>query len=129
MDDQIDPASRDWLTLDENGRIVRTAEHEACAAEVGLRFESWRGGQEFDAEQARWAGLIGSRIRADAMNMDAFGDYDFDEHPFTGLGGYEQARRVFGGQSALDGLIAGFNAAVFGRSDTADSASGYDAAP
>ena len=39
------------------------------------------------------------------MHMDAFGDYDFDEHPFRGLGGYEQARRVFGGQSALDRLI------------------------
>ena len=25
VDDQIDPESRDWLTLDENGRIVRTA--------------------------------------------------------------------------------------------------------
>ena len=29
-----------------------------------------------------------------------FGDYDFDEHPFKGLGGYDQARRVFGGQFA-----------------------------
>ena len=128
IDDHIDPASRDWLTLDENGRIVRTAEHDARAAEVGLRFESWRGGQEFDAEQGRWAGLIGSRIRADALNMDGFGDYDFDEHPFRGLGGYDQARRVFGGQSALDRLITGFNAAVFGQSAAADPASGDDRA-
>ena len=128
VDDQIDPASRDWLTLDENGRIVRTAEHETRAAEVGLRFESWRCGQEFDAEQGRWAGLIGSRIRADAVHMDAFGDYDFDEHPFKGLGGYDQARRVFGGQSALDRLIAGFNAAVFGQGDVTDSPSGDDRA-
>ena len=128
VDDQIDPASRDWLTLDENGRIVRTAEHETRAAEVGLRFESWRGGQRFDAEQARWAGLIGSRIRADAMQIDAFGDYDFDEHPFKGLGGYEQARRVFGGQSALDRLIAGFNAAVFRQAGATDAPSGDDRA-
>ena len=124
VDDQIDPASRDWLTLDENGRIVRTAEHEARAADVGLRFESWRGAQAFDAEQARWAGLIGSRIRADAMDMDAFGDYDFDEHPFKGLGGYDQARRVFGGQSALDRLITGFNAAVFGQGGAGDAPAG-----
>ena len=128
VDDQIDPASRDWLTLDENGRIVRTAEHETRAAEVGLRFESWRGGQEFDAEQARWAGLIGSRIRADAMHMDAFGDYDFDEHPFKGLGGYEQARRVFGGQSALGRVVAGFNAAVFGQARANDAPNGDDRA-
>ena len=125
IDDHIDPASRDWLTLDENGRIVRTAEHDARAAKVGLRFESWRGAQAFDAEQARWAGLIGSRIRADAMHMDAFGDYDFDEHPFKGLGGYDQARRVFGGQSALDRLITGFNAAVFGQAGATDGPSGY----
>ena len=127
VDDQIDPASRDWLTLDESGRIVRTAEHETRAAEVGLRFESWRGVQQLDgAEQARWVNLMGSRIRTDAMRMDAFGDYDFDEHPFTGLGGYEQARRVFGGQSALDRLIAGFNAAVFGPGGAADAPGGDD---
>ena len=96
VDDQIDPASRDWLAPDDHARIVRTPEHETRAAEVGLRFEEWRGGQPFNAEQARWVNLIGSRIRADAMPMDAFGDYDFDEHPFVGLGGFEQARRVFG---------------------------------
>ena len=116
VDDHIDPESRDWLTLDEHGRIVRTPEHDARAAEIGVRFEAWRGAQgEFNAEQARWAGLIGSRVRADAMNMEAFGGWDFDEHPFATLGGYDQARRVFGGEKSLGRLIAGFNAAVFGR--------------
>ena len=128
VDDQIDPASRDWLALDDHGRIVRTPEHETRAAEVGLRFEEWRGGQPFNAEQARWANLIGSRIRADAMHMDAFGDYDFDEHPFAGLGGFEQARRVFGGQSALDRLIAAFNAAVFAQASPSYVESGDDRA-
>ena len=118
VDDHIDPESRDWLTLDdETGRILRTPEHEARAAEIGVRFEAWRGEREFDAEQARWAGLIGSRVRADAMNMDAFGGWDFDEHPFAALGGYDQARRVFGGEPSLGRLIAGFNATVFGRRD------------
>ncbi len=128
VDDQIDPASRDWLTLDEHGRIMRTAEHETRAAEVGLRFESWRGHQQFNAEQARWANLIGSRIRTDALQMDTFGDYDFDEHPFKGLGGYDQARRVFGGQPALDRLITGVNAAVFGQARRFDAESGGDLA-
>ena len=114
--DHIDPESRDWLTLDENGRIVRTPEHDARAAEVGVRFEAWRGEHgEFNAEQARWAGLIGSRVKADAMNMDALGEWDLDEHPFAALGGYDGARRVFGGKESLGRLIAGFNAAVFGR--------------
>ena len=125
VDDHIDPESRDWLTLDETGRIVRTPEHEARAAEVGVRFEAWRGEhEEFDAEQARWAGLIGSRVRADAMNMETFGGWDFDLHPFSALGGYDQARRVFGGEESLDRLIAGFNAAVFGRRETASETEG-----
>ncbi|MYC59669.1 MAG: restriction endonuclease subunit R [Gammaproteobacteria bacterium] len=116
VNDHIDPASRDWLTLDENGRIARSPEHESRAAKVGVRFEAWRGEQEeFTAEQARWASLIGSRVKADAMNMEAFGEWAFDEHPFAALGGYNQARRVFGGEENLDRLIAGFNAAVFDR--------------
>jgi len=123
VDDHIDPASREWLTLDENGRIARAAEHEARACEVGVRFEAWRGEQEdFNAEQARWAGLIGSRVKADAMGMDAFGEWNFDEHPFAALGGYDQARRVFGGGQSLDRLIAGFNAAVFGQGQAARNA-------
>ena len=117
VNDHIDPASRDWLTLNENGRIVRSPEHESRAAEVGVRFEAWRGEQEeFTAEQARWASLIGSRVKADATNMEAFGEWAFDEHPFAALGGYNQARRVFGGGENLDRLIAGFNATVFDRS-------------
>ncbi len=116
VDDHIDPESREWLTLDETGQIVRTSAHEARAAEIGVRFELWRGRHEgFNAEQARWAGLIGSRAKADAMTMDAFGGWDLDEHPFSALGGYEQARRVFGGEKSLERLIAGFNASVLKR--------------
>ena len=121
VDDHIDPESRDWLTLDDTGRIVRTPEHQARADEIGMRFEAWRGAQdEFDAEQVRWAGLIGSRVRADAMDMDIFGEWIFDEHPFAALGGYEQARRVFGGEQSLGRLIAELNAAVFGQRPAPD---------
>ena len=61
VDDHIDPASREWLTLDENGRIVRTEAHEARSAEHGVRIEAWRTGRNFTAEQARWISLIESR--------------------------------------------------------------------
>ena len=114
VEDHIDPASRDWFTLDENGRIAHTEAHEARAAELGLRFAEWRGGREFDAEQARWAALIESRIRADAETIDRFGDYDFDKDPFAALGGYKTAARVFGGRGVLRDLLASLNAAVFG---------------
>ena len=113
MDDHIDPATRDWAALDDDGRIVRTAEHEARSAWLGLRFEAWLGEQRFDAEQTRWAGLIGSRIRADAMTVDGFWDYDLDSHPFAGLGGYDQAVRVFGGRDALELVLGSLNVAVF----------------
>ena len=113
VDDHIDPATRDWATLDEHGRIVRTAEHDARSALLGLRFEAWLGEQTFDAEQTRWAGLIGSRIRADAMTVDGFWDYDLDSHPFAGLGGYDQAVRVFGGRDALELVLGSLNVAVF----------------
>ncbi len=116
--DHIDPASRDWLTLDENGRIARSAGREARAAEVGLRFEAWLGEQRFNAEQARWARLIGNRLGADATAMDGFWDYDFDSHPFTGIGGYDGAARVFGGREALDLLLGGLNVAVFGGGES-----------
>ena len=128
VDDHIDPESRDWLTLDESGRIVRTPEHEARAAEIGVKFEAWRGEHgDFNAEQARWAGLIGSRVRTDAMTMDALGEWDFDEYPFAALGGYDQARRVFGGEESLHRLIAGLNAAVFGRRPASGEPAGTSA--
>ena len=119
VDDHIDPASRDWLTLDENGRIVRAEEHEARAAELGLRFETWLGGRPFGVERARWAALMGSRIRADAMTMDGFRDADFDLHPFASLGGWNEAVRVFGGRDALDLLLEDFNEAIFGAGGSA----------
>lgn len=112
VNDHIDPASRDWLTLDENGRIVRTPEHEARAAELSLRFEAWRGEQTFNAEQTRWATLIGSQVKANAMNMDSFGEWNFDDYPFSTMGGYNEAQHVFGGKESLEQLLNEFNKSV-----------------
>ena len=117
VDDHIDPASRDWLTLDENGRIVRSPEQEAHSAKISLLFEEWRGQHHgrFNGEQTRWVELIGSRLRTDAMTMECLGEWSFDEHPFNKLGGYDQARRVFGGAGSLNKLIEEINGAVFGH--------------
>ncbi len=119
VDDHIDPQTREWLTLDEDGRIVRTPEHQARAAELGVRVEAWRQDQQFTtAEQSRWVGLMGSRVKADALSINFFGDYDLDEHPFDALGGFARARRVFGGPESLDAMIARFNAAVFDQAES-----------
>ena len=122
VDDHIDPASREWLTLDENGRIVRTEAHEARSAEHGVRIEAWRTGRNFTAEQARWISLIESRIRADAMTIEGFWDYDLDLHPFSGLGGYDQAVRVFGGREVLSDILGDLNVAVFSAEASASLA-------
>lgn len=58
------------------------------------------------------------------MTMEIFGAWDFDLHPFAALGGYDEARRVFGGAESLARLIAGFNAAVFGRPPPVDGTQG-----
>ena len=47
------------------------------------------------------------------MTVDGFWDYDLDSHPFAGLGGYDQAVRVFGGRDALELVLGSLNIAVF----------------
>jgi type I restriction enzyme R subunit len=111
--DHIDPASRDWLTTDEDGRIVRTAEHDRQAMSLALRFEAWLARQMFDAEQMRWIRRIESKIKADAATADGFWDYDLDDTRVWGPGGYERALAVFGGQENLDRLLDSLNIAVF----------------
>lgn len=45
VDDHIGPATREWLTLAPNGRIVWTTEHGARAAEIGVGVDQARGGK------------------------------------------------------------------------------------
>ena len=40
VDDRIDLETPAWQTLDQHGRIVCTPEHEARAAELGVRAEA-----------------------------------------------------------------------------------------
>ena len=117
VDDHIDPLSRDWVTLDADGRTVRTDEHEARAAELGARFEAWVESRDWTAEQQRWLRLIKGRIKADADTLTGFWDYDLDDPPLRGIGGYARAVSVFGGQDALDDVLGGLNIAVFDDRD------------
>lgn len=113
IDDHIDPASRDWVTLDEDGRIVRTDEHAEAANRLGLRFEAWRSTLIPNAQQDRWLELMKSSLMAEAMNATGFWEYDLDEHPFDKWGGYDEAVRIFGGEAALEELLASLNIDVF----------------
>jgi type I restriction enzyme R subunit len=114
VDDHIDPLSRAWITVDENGRLVFPKASEAKSAEVGKRFEAWLLGQsDLMAAQRRWLGYVGSQIRANADTWTEFTLGHFAFEPFSGLGGVGQAVRVFGGATALEARLALLNGAVY----------------
>jgi type I restriction enzyme R subunit len=111
--DMIDPATREWLTLDDDGSIVYSEAHEARANDLGLRFEAWLATREFNADQLRWVRLMESKIKADAEALTGFEDYLFDDPPFSLNGGYMRAVQLFGGESGLTTMLASLNAMVF----------------
>lgn len=132
IDDHIDPDTRAWVTLDEDGNMVFPEASEQRRAEVGARFEAWLLAREdrLTPEQQRWLLTIGSQLRANADAWNAFTPGHLAFPPFTLMGGLPEALRVFGGDELLDELLAGLNAAVFpGHGDgPADSAPGQPTA-
>ena len=50
--DHIDPTTRDWVTLDEQGAPVMAAPDEALGAEYGVRFEAWLADQDVAATRS-----------------------------------------------------------------------------
>lgn len=118
IDDHIDPTTREWITVDENGNMVFPAVSEQKAAELGARFEAWLLGEEgLTPTEESWLRVIGNQIRANADTMDKFSVGHFAFHPFTLMGGLPQALRVFG-EDRLYALLLGLNEAVFGKSVT-----------
>ncbi|HJV26731.1 MAG TPA: DEAD/DEAH box helicase family protein [Aromatoleum sp.] len=115
IDDHIDPTTREWITVDENGNMMFQAADEQRQNELGTRFEAWLLQRaELTAEQERWLRLLGSQIKvnADALT-EVMAEHFAFFHVFSQIGGLNEARRVFGGAAALDDLIASLNAAVF----------------
>lgn len=118
IDDRIDPTTREWVTVDENGNMVFPAVSEQKAAELGMQFEAWFLAQpDLTPDQESWLRMIGSQIRANADTVDGFTVGHFAFHPFSQLGGYPQAVRVFGDEERLQVLIENLNAAVFGEDE------------
>jgi type I restriction enzyme R subunit len=116
IDDRIDPLTREWITVDENGNMVFPQASERKAIELGTRFEAWLLAQAgLDPEQEHWLRMTGSQIRANADTMDEFTVGHFAFHPFSQLGGYPQAVRIFQSENRLDALMEGLNSAVFGE--------------
>lgn len=131
INDHIDPTTREWITIDENGNMVFPEASEQKASELGARFEAWLLAQEgINPGEESWLRMIGSQLRANAGAMDEFSTGHFAFHPFSQLGGYPQAVRVFGTEERLEDLIDSLNAAVFGdNTDDIQLGRGIDPTP
>ncbi|MGH8476630.1 MAG: helicase-related protein, partial [Methylococcales bacterium] len=117
--DQIDPATREWITVDENGNMIFPGVAEQKAAEIGVCFEAWLLAQhDLSPDEERWLRAIGQHLRANAGMLDQFTADHFAFHPFNLMGGRPRAIRVFGGEDRLYALLIGLNDAVFGKSTT-----------
>jgi len=131
IDDQINPDTRAWVTMDADGNLVQPDATEALAQAIGARFESWLLPREaqFNPEQLRWLRLIGNTLRA---NADTLGEFTADHldffQSFTALGGQAAAVRLFGGARALETLLSSLSLAVFSPDATGPDHSG-DAVP
>jgi type I restriction enzyme R subunit len=118
VDDQIDPTTREWITVDEDGNMVFPELNEQRASELGTRFEAWMLGQEdLDPGEESWLRMIGEQIRANVAFYSGEGAEflleQFAFHPFSQLGGLAQAVRVFGTEERLRMVIAGLNEHMF----------------
>lgn len=112
--DEIDAATREWVTIDENGNpYMDTA--ETLAETLGANFEAWFEAGEFNSDQERLLRVIKEQIKANAGTLASFDDFRFDMPPFSMIGGYQRARQIFGGDAGLAEVIASINEAVFGE--------------
>jgi type I restriction enzyme, R subunit len=128
IDDHIDPTTREWVTVDENGNMVFPEASEQRAAELGARFEAWLLQRtDLNAGEESWLRMIGHQFRANAdhyVGDDAeFALDQFAFHPFSQLGGLAQAVRVFGREARLAQVIGSLNEHMFGGTANADAAS------
>ena len=118
VNDHIDPTTREWITIDENGNMVFPEISEAAASQVGARFEAWLLMQTtLSPNEEIWLRMVGNQIRANAGTITEFTGGHFAFHPFTLMGGYPEALRVFGSETRIDELLASLNDAVFGTED------------
>jgi type I restriction enzyme R subunit len=114
--DEIDPTTREWVTIDETGNAFMDVD-EARAEEKGAAFEAWLSGQTFHSDQLRLLHLIKEQIKANATELTGFESWRFDVPPLSMNGGYDRARAVFGGDAELERVLRSMNDAVFGPSE------------
>ena len=111
--DEIDPTTREWVTVDETGHAYMDVD-VARAEALGGAFETWLNGQPFNSDQLRVLHLVKEQIKANAAELTVFDSWRFDAPPLSMNGGFERARSVFGGEAELERILSSMNEAVFG---------------
>lgn len=131
VDDHIDPTTRAWVTVDEDGNMVFPEVSQQRSAELGARFEAWFLARQTNPATApnpgeeSWLRMIGNQFRANPEQYaephdgpcPEFMVEQFAFHPFQQLGGLAQAVRVFGGPERMRALIDSLNAHMFALPD------------
>jgi type I restriction enzyme R subunit len=114
IDDRIDPTTREWVTVDEEGRLVFASPQEEKANAIAARFESWLLSLRLTPDQERLMRMVGNQIRANSDQWDGFTEDHFAFPPFSQIGGHSHAVRAFGNEQALRATIESLNNNVFG---------------
>lgn len=127
IDDHIDPTTREWISVDEDGNMLFPEASEQKAAELGAKFEAWLLAQTgLIPELERWLRILGAQIRANADTLDEVMPEHFAFfHTFSQMGGLREAQRVFGDAATLQTLLDSLNASLFQNPDS--DATGGDA--
>lgn len=113
IEDHIDPASRAWVDVDENGNLIFTEPAQHKATQVALQFEAWLSEQQnLDFPQERWLRLIEEQLKANPDGFDEFSLGHFAFPPFSHIGGLNKAVQVFGGADALSAILHSLNRTV-----------------
>jgi type I restriction enzyme R subunit len=120
INDHIDPTTREWVTIDEDGNPQAKSAREARLEMLLLRFEGWLTSQPFHSEQVRFLRMVASQIEANP-ELAQWDVFRFTIAPFASNGGVQRARQLFGGEAALREMVESLNRAVFVADDEPDA--------
>jgi len=127
QDDDIDPTTRAWVTMDDAGNFVFLDASEEKANELGARFEGWLVSHDFTPAQERWLHDVEAQIRENAEQFDDFTLDHLEFPPFSLQGGKRRAVELFGGEESLSTLIHDLSQSVYRNRSGEASASGPSA--
>jgi len=114
VDDHIDPTTREWVTIDENGNYVFIDTNEQRATLLGARFEAWINNEaNLHSDMKRLLHTVGEYIKANADILEEFTIDYFTVLPFTNIGGMQRAIQTFGSEEQLIKTLDKMNNAVF----------------